>query len=499
MNLRAFWIAIAAGIALPACGGGGDSGSLATGASGASGSGTGSGAGSTGGSSGSEPGGADTGSITACGAYAAGDDLNVCTATYLGGSGADHVAALDIAPDGAIVFGGAIPGNDLGLSPTALLGGGDGVVLRLASTGKKVLSVTRLGKAITDLEVSRKDGAIAVSGDFGVALLDPEAGASRWQKDLGGSASRVAVGADGAVAALRGATISVFDASGAALGSFSTTASALSDLAVDGASQTVFVTGYKQDDGGACTQYKSTFIRAFGYDGTAKWTSYDWNHDQVGASSDCADSTGLALAMGRDGKLYYAGKSDGGNTVHQKDPRDLAKKAPNVGFDAYNQPFGLSGANAIGYYARFNPGDGVIEQGQFILTRKGDNGGNAAVPSVITADDKGNVFVGGSSAFQIENHDAKKIDGQAVGPYASFEAFALIASPDLSKRLTWTVFTRTGPADAKAMAAADGIVVFGAEQSEGQMMKGGLITVEALQEKPAGGGSEAFLSVWPGP
>jgi hypothetical protein len=482
--------------ALPACGGNGSSSTSGTTSHGGSG-----GAASTGTTTSST--GAAGGAAGSCGAYTPGDDLHVCTASYLGGSGADHVAAIDVAADGSVLIGGAIAGTDLGATPAALLGGGDGAVVRLDPQGRTVRGLARLGGAVRDLEVSRKDGRIAAAGDFGVAVLSPDAAALVWHDALGGAAaSRVAVGSDGTVAALAGKTVTVFSAAGSAIGTIPITATAVNDVAVDGASQSVLVTGYRQDDGGACSQYKSTFLRSHAYAGALKWKAYDWTHDDVGASGDCADTQGLALAIGRDGKLYYAGKSDGGNTVHQKDPRDLSQAAPNVGFDQYNKPYGFKGANAIGYYARFDPATGAIDKGQFVVARKGSDPsaeGNACTPSAIAADEKGNVYVAGDSAYEIAGHDAKTIDGVPVGPYVAYEAFALIVPPDFSSRLTWTVFTKTGPADAKTIAAAQGVVAFGAEQADTQLAKGTLLTANALQGAPAGGASEGYFAVWPAP
>jgi hypothetical protein len=435
--------------------------------------------------------------------FAAGDDLSVCTATYLGGPGVDFASAVDIAPDGSVLVGGAFDSYDLGQKPINLMGGGAGAVLRLDGSGRTITSLSRIGGGVSDLEVDRQSGKIAVSGDFGVALLDAAATKVLWNVSLGGSATKVAVGSDGTVAALAGKTITVLDASGATVGTIDVqSATSVNDIAVDGASKSVLTTGYRQDDGGACSQYKSTFVRGYAYTGAMKWKDYDWTHNDVGASGDCADSQGLSLAMGRDGKLYYAGKSDGGNTVHQKDPRDLSKQAPNVSADQYNTPYGFKGANAIGYYARFDPATGTIDKGQFVVARKGADAsaeGNACVPSAITADEKGNVYVVGDSAYEIQNHDQKKIGGISVGPYTAYEAFLLVLSPDLSQRLAWTVFTASGPADATGIAAANGSGALVAEQSGAQLTKGTLITTSALQKAPGGGDGEGYLVVFPTP
>ena len=95
------------------------------------------------------------------------------------------------------------------------------------------------------------------------------------------------------------------------------------------------------------------------------------------------------------------------------------------------------------------------------------------MPSAITADEQGRIFVVGASAYQIEDHDKKTNNGEGVGPYTAYEAFALVVSADLKERLTWSVFTKAGPADATAVAAAKGIFALGVVQSDTQLAKGG--------------------------
>jgi hypothetical protein len=422
----------------------------------------------------------------------------VCAATFLGGSGANHLGSVDVAPDGTLVVAGAVEGSNLGVTPTTLMGGTTGAVVRLNSTGTKVLSMSAIGTLVSGLQVDRVDGKIAVAGDFGVALLDAVAGSILWSKAISGGASVVSIGDDGTIAALSGNTVSVFSEVGMPLGTISIPATSTNGVAVDGADQSVIVTGYRQDNGGACSEYKSTFILAYAYaGGSPKWTDYAWTHDQVGAAGQCADTTGFVVTMGRDGKLYYAAKSDGGDTVHQNDPRDLSKPAPNVATDAYNQPYGLSGANAIGYYARFDPATGLIERGQFVLSRNG-SAGNAAVPSAIAADEKGDVFIAGNAAYEIDNRSSDQINGHDAGNYAAYDVFGLIVSPDFTQRLTWTVFNGGGPGTATAVVAGKGIAALGAEQTSAEYAGGALITVNALQPSPQGA-SDGYLAVWPAP
>jgi hypothetical protein len=426
----------------------------------------------------------------------------VCTATYLGGPGNDAVGGVDIGLDGSVLVGATLPGENLGATPTVLEGGTDGAVLRMSNDGTKVLSVARIGTRVNDLQIDTSTGNIAVAGDFGVALLDANGTTLLWKKAApGGEVKKVAAGG-GHVAALAGKKVTLWDASGAEVTGIDISGKDINDLALDAVSKTLAVTGYKQDDGDKCSQYKSTFIRAYGFDGAPRWTNYDWTKADVGASSDCADSTGLALALGRDGKLYYAGKSDGGNTVHRKDPRDLSKNAPLVGTDQFNQPYGFKGASSIGFYGRYSFSDGQIELGQFVVARKGDGGpnteGNAATPFAIAADEEGHVLVSGTAAFRIQGLDQKTVGGQKIGAYSSFEGFLLVVSPDFKERLSWTSFSAGGPSDGRAVAASGKLGVYTASQNAEQAGKGGLITTSPLKAAPAGG-ADGYLVVFPAP
>ena len=435
-----------------------------------------------------------------CGGFTPGDDLTVCTATYLGGPGGDAPGGVDVGPDGAVLVGGGFPGHAFGERGTD----GDGVVLRLTADGRQVVAARRFPAAVRGLEVAWPGGQVAVATADSVALLPAELGAPLWTAPVDG-ASRVSVGSDGTVAALHGKQIAVFDAQGAPLGDFSVAGTQVAALAVHGASHSVLATGYRQSDEGACQQYKSTFIRSYEYDGTLKWTDYDWDGAEVDDTEDCADSEGKGLAIGRDGKLYYAAKSDGGNTVHRKLPTDLTVEVDNVSFDPYNTGYGFKGANALGYYARLDPATGEHLGGQFLLARKANGNedpaaaeANAAVPEQATALADGTMVIVGSSAYLLANHDKQSVGGVKVGAYTAYEPFVLMVAPDFSQRLAWTAFTVSGPGFARAVGVGDksAALLFG--QSSDDSAKGPLITVDALQPAP-GGDAEVHLTVLPTP
>ena len=446
----------------------------------------------------------DTGqAIAPCDAFTPGDAFSVCAATYVGGAGVDGPRDIAFAADGALLYAGSLIGTDLGVSPTSLLGGGDGALLRVSADGQQLLSLTRIGAEVTGV-AALPGGDIVIAGDFGVARLDGDASTLLWQAELGATPSRLRVGSDGTIAALVGDVI-LLDADGAELASVSTGGGTKSDLAIDGASQTVMVTGFKQEDGPPCTELQIPFIRAYDYAGASAWTAYDWTKEQVGASDECADSRGVALAIGGDGMLYYAGESHGGNTVHRRLPNDLDEFAETVKFDKYNDPYNLNGAAPIAYYARLDPATGAHERGQFLCTRLTSNDkGNAARPSAIAATEDGSVIVSGGTACCVENGDSKTVNGEpAFGEYLG-GGFVLVVSPEFDERLSWTAFRGPGGnGETGVRVATNGAnvaAIFEQEHEDGTDAWPMLtFNADAIAAAPGGGARDGWLTLFPAP
>ncbi|HEU4324716.1 MAG TPA: hypothetical protein VFS21_16345 [Roseiflexaceae bacterium] len=430
-------------------------------------------------------------------------NLLVSTATFLGGSGADAGAAVDVAPDGAVVLGGSFPSFTFPgvLTPTVVAGATSGAVLRLERGGGAILSATRIGAEVRDLEVSAA-GLIAVCGDFGVATLPASGGTPLWSEGAR-PVARCAIGPDGTVAALAGTTVSVYSAAGQQRGSWSLGVSAASDIALDPASGTVVVTGYKQDDGGNCAQLQITFLRGYSPSGQLAWASYDWDKSQVGAANVCADTRGERVAIGRDGKLYFAGTINGGTgaSIFARDPQDLGTRLDggrNVVSDAYNNATN-TGSVKMTWFGRYSPTTGALEQGSSLLTRLSSGRGNSIAPTGITADEQGRVYLAGGTACCLPNRDRLTVGGVAVGAYASDEAYLVMLTPDLRTRLHWTPLAGPSPASAggspaTGIAVRNGVAAVSLTFSPSAGR--GLITVRPLQPAP-GGGTDAYLAVWP--
>jgi len=425
------------------------------------------------------------------------NNLEVFTASYLGGDGDDRAAGVDIAPDRTIVFAGTFTGEIAEISNNNLLGDGNGTVIRTDATGREILSVSRIGSEIFDLDVDGDRGNIAIVGDFGIALLSPEADRLLWHDPLAAIdttlksySTRVSIGEDGNIAILADKKIVLFDRQGNAIAYFPVVGGFAADIVVHSPSRSLIVTGFTQKDGGGCSQLQVAFLRAYGYDSRRRWENYDWTHAEAFShNSSCADTRGYRIALGEDGLMYFAGESAGGNSIFRYQPRNLNAEANNIHFDPYTRAYNTS-SNHITYVARFDPYNGDLERGQFHLGRLPDGRGNAMQPRAIAADEAGNVYIGGRAFYHDRMRDTA-ISGQ-FGSYAVTDNFVLAIAPDFSSRHYLVSWNRgcEGENIVVGIAAARGVRAMTSNTAGCDM-----ITVNARQARPQGG-AEMLYSVW---
>jgi hypothetical protein len=419
-------------------------------------------------------------------------NFDVSAATYLGSASDDTLNAVDIAPSGAIVVGGALPGY---LPPPdtelfEVLGGGSGAVLSLNESGRRILSLTRIGTNVADLEIANS-GNVVVCGSFGVALLNAALNDAIWSADPGDGEKRCSIGAaDDTVALVAGGTVYVYDSGGTQLSSWDANGRGEYDVAVDSTNELVIVTSYRQ----ASANLKIAFMRAWDYDSNLSWRSYDFNSgDGLGA-----DTEGKRVAIGRDGLLYFAATINGGTgaSIFARDPLDLSVSANDrtVKTDQYNNPTNV-GSIKMTWYGRYDPADGSLILGQSLLNRLSSGRGNSISPRAIMADEQGRVFLAGDMACCIANREQLQVAGQSVGGYDSGEAFFLAVQPDFQERIVWTPFTQeggsAGGSPAVGVSARDGNAAVAIQVDAGK----NLITHNALQTIPPSG-TEGYLATW---
>lgn len=111
------------------------------------------------------------------------DDLNlkVFTATYLGGTGDDAPVAVAILDTQTILYGGILGQGDLGTKAHQLFDGGDAALVRLGRQGRNVLSVTRIGRSLTDMKVDGLGRVLVLGQPFGLVALDNRAQEVLWK------------------------------------------------------------------------------------------------------------------------------------------------------------------------------------------------------------------------------------------------------------------------------------------------------------------------------
>lgn len=429
------------------------------------------------------------------------NNLELFSATYLGDGAGDAVSGVDITTKGVLVVGGTMPTYaPPGITPLSLLGGGEGVIIRLDYPAQTILSLTRLGGAVNDLAVNDV-GELVVCGEFGVALLNDEADTVHWH-DAFGPASSCALGEDGTVAVLENASpdrLRVYNRSGAQVGTWTTgsTGRHFYDVAVDSARNQVISTGYDQKS----SNLQVAFIEAHTYDGSAlNWTAYDFSNSATLGANLGADTRGINVVLGRDGLLYFSGSINGGTgaSIFSRDPQNISERLTSdrqIEYDNYNRPTNV-GSVSMAWYGRFNPADGELLLGQSLLTRLSSGRGNSISILDMAADVDGRLYVVGQAWASMAERDSRQVAGVTVGGYSGGESYLLVVAPDFRTRLVWTPFTAPGESaggsPATGVAVRQGIATLVANLGEDRRT----ITHNALQSTH-NGSNEAYLVTWP--
>ena len=391
------------------------------------------------------------------------------TASYFGTGTTDTVTAVEIAADCSVLVAGRIGALDGMAAPQPLVQGvasSTGMLAELIYDGRFVRRQRSFGTVINDLSTNASDDLL-IGGDAGLARLSANLHSVLWSKTTLGAASRVALGNDGTAAALFGKTLRIFDAQGIELANRAFGDSEVNDVAIDASG--VYVTGFAQRDGGPCSQLQVAWVRSYTRTGAERWKAWDWTHAEAAAtSSSCADSRGLRIAIGRDGGLYFAGESAGGNTIYRYQSKSLTENAPNVATDAYNSAYNTA-SNHITYIAKLDPADGRVQTGQLILSRLSSGKGNTIRPRAITADEQGRVYVAGVSACCTQNRSGLIFNNATMVDYAGGDPFVLVLSTDLRTRHLWFSAANGGNGEALGIAASRGLAALGSRANAAPM------------------------------
>lgn len=431
------------------------------------------------------------------------NNLQVSAATYLGGEADDTASAVEFSPQRELVvagnFGMAAVGAAAERSLLSSTLNSAGQIVRLSASGQEVLSITHLGNELNDMDVNRASGTIVAGGDFGIAVLNAAADQVLWSQDLGGATvDRVAIANNGTVVTLHNKTVTIWSPDGAQLAQTTLNRSYVEDVAIDPDTGAIYVAGYDNKynnvDG---NPVQVAFLTGFDGNLDTKWSSWGYDADTLtDGQNDMADTRGYRITIGRDGQLYFLGEVAGGNSVFRWNGKDRSTETL-VKYDAYNDPYNSKSPHQT-YYARINPDTGEVLQGQLAIARLSNGASNAVrvYEGSITADEAGNVYIGGRAFSGLAGRDQQTINGQAVGDYTKSDPFALVVSSDFQSRRNWTTFVQDG-----ARGSINGFAVGeGRAAVLGTIDQGSVITQSAINANAFNAAdtdtSDVYLATW---
>jgi hypothetical protein len=456
--------------------------------------------------------------------------------TYLGGGGDDQARGLELLGNGELLAAGnfntlATKGQ-ISLLRAGVLATAPGKVLRIAGDGRRVLADLTLGNRIDDIAVAPNRDLAIVGGDFGVAMIKPSTMQVLWTKTLPeaagngrseGGQTRVAINARGRVAVLRVKTLRLYDENGVQLKETLVDRDYVNDVAMDNDRNQVYVVGFanrkNQNDINPTTGLANPVQIAFLYaysanDLSFRWRTWDFNPNLLTPSStpgsapenNMADSRLYRVIVGPDGKIIVLGESAGGNTIFRWNGKDfitptLIKK------DVNSDPFNSKSPHFL-YYAKIDANSGKTIAGRFAIPRLDSTFVNGREQvglanafrgrdGTIATDAKGNIYIGGISAYSLPERNENKINGIPVAPYKTFEMVMLQSSADLQTRLRWTPFSlkQDGGGTLNAIAVGrDRVYIWGSANTGGLYTSRNALRTQPfapLMNKP----SDAYLGI----
>jgi Bacterial Ig domain len=385
------------------------------------------------------------------------DTNRFAVSSMFGGIADDEIRGIIFQKNGTIILAANI-GNISHLSPfTKFLNGAtadsSGVIIRLSSNGKKILSMTRLCTKIADISKDGNDNLYVAACKSGVFKLNATADTIRWRKTFPNTVHRIDAGISGKNVCmtanetdvddgtLTGTSNYLHDENGTLIYQFSGVSQYGSDVAIDEASQTVIMVGFKnfntydKKGGTKVLPVYVPVLRGRAYDGTTKYVGYDWSSDTTSirwinnSNNNMADARLNRCVIGQDGKLYIGGQVYGGNHCFRYSPYDIYQPAILVGGDHF---FTLSntGTETHVYVGRYDPATGIKDRGQTFTARLPNTKGNSVFieNGSLDADSTGRVYLTGTSAYGLPL-TTDYIPGEYTGG-----AYLLVLSPSMAVR-----------------------------------------------------------------
>ncbi len=413
--------------------------------------------------------------------------------TFLGGVGDDSARGVVVLSDGTLIVAGNF--SNLQTRGRSILTLKDpvtskdlpattrGKLLKIAPDGQIVAELT-VGNRIDDIDIkigaNRYQDRVVVGGDFGVKVIQPVDMTQIWAKTLPESAgngtpegqqTRVAISKSDHVVALRAKTVNLFTYNGTPQGKASIDRDFVNDVAIDPNDKQIYVVGFANRFNayninlttGKPNPVQVPFLYALNPQNLnqLRWRSWDYNPDLLTPSNvpgkpslpgsapdnNMADGRLYQVVVGGDGKLAVMGEAAGGNNVFRWNGKDFTTKTI-IKYDENSDTYNSRSPHLL-YFAKLDPTNGVVIAGQHAVPRipqaTGPGLANTfrANEGALAVDTKGNIHIGGVTAFGIPGRDQNTFSGVPVAPYKSYEMVLLSISADFKQRIRWTPFGRT--------------------------------------------------------
>lgn len=317
------------------------------------------------------------------------------------------------------------------------------------ATGELIQTVP-LAEEIRDLAFAggERPSLVVAAGDE-VLRLDPASGAVVSRLPLAG-VKRVAVAAEGTIAAIAGPSVYLFDAENRQIFAKERDDTEITDvevLACGSQEERVYVTSFRNatftDQKGKRNPVQIARLEALDFSGERQWTLFGDSAETI--RQNVADTRLYRVSLGRDGYLYIAGESAGTATIFRwrgqpmTDEEQRGRTEPFMTrIDDYSRLHN-SGAAHLSYYARVNPATGELITAQMSFPRRENKKANAMRLGDIAVGADGQLFFGGSAGASIYNRENLTLNGESVGGYVGSDRVWMAVAPNFEVRNFWTV------------------------------------------------------------
>ncbi len=343
-------------------------------------------------------------------------------------------------------------------------------LIKLNTEGTRIISYTNIPGEVYNLETFA-NGEVAVAGDFGLMVLNPELSKILWSKNLDDFGSTQEVkkissnfrldidkySENQTLAAMFGKGVYVYDQKGQEIATKQIDASYVEDIAIDSDKNILYVGGFKnannQVKNGKTFPVQVAYVYALDIKQDMKPVWQTWDYDPSTLDENMADTRIYRLALSPDkNHLYAAGESAGGNTAFRWNGKDLKT---NTGINNGPGGFGdlwLAKRSAhLAYLGKINTKDGTVDLGSFntaLLNGQGVKRLNTTnVRGDLVVDTDGFVYLSGKSSAYISGKTTWKVDEKQVGggyeinDYAGSDGYLLKLDPNLQRHF-WSTFSQ---------------------------------------------------------